>query len=119
LIEINKLAGPSVTEFSLREAFDTSTETDDWLHLISFIIRCWHWASSLDWWERGVVGALVGGLLFIVVPTAIFYAVSTSLVAYLCTLFSSLDLWQRAALGALVGAVLLILVPAKASTRKV
>jgi len=86
--------------------------------LISFIVRCWHWASSLDWWERGVVGALVGALLFIVVPTAIFYAASSSFVVYFWTLFSSLDLWQRGALGALLGAVWLILVPAKPSTRK-
>jgi hypothetical protein len=87
--------------------------------LIGFIVKCWHWASSLDWWERGVVGALVGALLFIVVPSAIFYAASTSFVAYFWTLFSSLDLSQRGALGALLGAVLLILVPAYASTRKV
>jgi hypothetical protein len=86
--------------------------------LISFIVRCWHWASSLDWWERGVVGALVGASLLIVLPAAVFYAISTSFVAYLWSLFSSLDLWQRGALGALVGAVLLILAPAKASTRK-
>jgi hypothetical protein len=86
--------------------------------LISFIVRCWHWAASLDWWERGVVGALVGALLFIVVPTAILYAASSSFVVYVWTLFSSLDWSQRGALGALFGAVYLILVPAKAPTRK-
>ena len=87
--------------------------------MIRFIVRCWHWASSLDWWERGIVGALVGAALLIVVPAAIFYAISTSFVAYFWTFFTSLDLWQRGALGALMGAVFLILVPAKPSTRKV
>ena len=85
--------------------------------MIRFIARCWHWASSLDWWERGVVGALVGALLFVLVPPALRYA-STSFVGYLWTLFSSLEWTERGAVGALAGAVLLILVPAYASTRK-
>ena len=86
--------------------------------MIGFIARSWHWASSLDWWERGVVGALVGALLFLLVPPAISYA-STSFVAYFWNLFSSLAWSERGAIGALVGAVLLILVPAYAPTRKV
>ena len=86
-------------------------------HMIGFIARSWHWASSLDWWERGVVGALVGALLFVLVPPTVSY-VSTSFVAYLWRLFSSLDWSERAAVGALIGAVLLILVPAYALTSK-
>ena len=85
--------------------------------MIGFIARCWHWVSSLDWWERGVVGALVGALSFVLVPPAISYA-STSFVAYLWRLFSSLDWSERGAVGALIGAVLLILVPAYALTSK-
>ena len=81
--------------------------------MIGFIARCWHWASSLDWWERGVVGALVGAL----VPPVISYT-STSFVAYFWSLFSSLDWSERAAIGALVGAVLLIFVPSYAPTSK-
>jgi len=87
--------------------------------LIRFIVRCWHWASSLDWWERGVVGALVGASLLIVVPAVIIYAISNSFVADFWTFFTSLDLWQRGGLGALGGAVLLILIPAKAPARNV
>jgi hypothetical protein len=85
--------------------------------MIGFIARSWHWASSLDWWERGVVGALIGALSFVLVPPAVSY-LSTSFVAYLWRLFSSLDWSERAAVGALVGAVLLILVPAYALTSK-
>src|SRR5215467_8370567 len=55
-------------------------------HMIGFIARCWHWASSLDWWERGVVGALVGAFLFLLVPPVISYT-STSFVAYFWSLF--------------------------------
>jgi hypothetical protein len=85
--------------------------------MIRFIARCWHWASSLDWWERGVVGALVGAFLFVLTPAAISYA-ATSFVAYFWNLFSSLAWSERAAIGALVGAVLLILVPTYAPTSK-
>jgi len=83
--------------------------------MIGFIARCWHWASSLDWWERGVVGALVGAFLFLLVPLVISYT-STSFVAYFWS--SSLDWSERAAIGALVGAVLLIFVPSYAPTSK-
>jgi hypothetical protein len=86
--------------------------------MIGFIARCWHWASSLDWWERGVVGALVGAFLFILVPAAISYGAAASFVAHYWSVFSSLDMWQRAGIGALSGAVLLILIPAYASTSK-
>jgi hypothetical protein len=86
--------------------------------MMGFVARCWHWASSLDWWERGVVGALVGALLFILVPAAISHGGAASFVAHYWSVFSSLDMWQRAAIGALSGAVLLILVPAYASASK-
>ena len=85
--------------------------------MIGFVARCWHWASSLDWWERGIVGALVGASLCVLVPPAISY-VSTSFVVYLWSLFSSLAWSERGGIGALVGAVLLILVPTYALTSK-
>ena len=85
--------------------------------MIGFVARCWHWASSLDWWERAIVGALVGALLFVLIPPAISYA-STGFVAYFWKLFSSLEWSERGVLGALIGAVLLILVPAYALTSK-
>ena len=85
---------------------------------MAFIAKSWHWASSLDWWERGVVGALVGALLFILVPAAIFYGGVASLVTHYWGVFSSLNMWQRGAIGALSGAVLLILIPAYASASK-
>ncbi len=85
--------------------------------MIGFIARCWHWASSLDWWERGVVGALVGALLLVLVPPAVSYA-WTSFVAYFWNLLSSLDWSERGAIGALGGAVLLIFVPTYARTTK-
>ena len=50
--------------------------------------------------ERGVVGALVGAFLFILVPAAISYGAAASFVAHYWGVFS-LDLWQRAAIGAL------------------
>jgi hypothetical protein len=71
--------------------------------MIGFIARCWHWASSLDWWERGVVGALVGAFLFILVPAAISYGAAASFVAHYWSVFSSLDLWQWAAIGDSLG----------------
>ncbi len=71
--------------------------------MIGLFVGCWHL------WERGVVGALVGALLFV----AICYG-CTSLIASFWSLFSFLDLSARGAVGALTGAVLLILVPAYA-----
>jgi hypothetical protein len=67
--------------------------------------------------ERGVVGALVGAFLFILVPAAISYAAAASFVAHYWSVFS-FDLWQRAAIGALSGAVLLIPIPAYESSSK-
>ena len=74
--------------------------------MIAFSVGCWHFASSLDWWERGVVTALVGALLFV----ASCYG-CTSLIASFWSLLSFLDLSERGAVGALTGVVLLILFP--------
>ena len=53
LIEINKSPSPICHCVIGLPAGRHSSRVPE--RMIGFIARCWHWASSLDWWERGVV----------------------------------------------------------------
>ena len=48
--------------------------------MFSFLVNSWNWTSTLEWWQRGVVGALIGAVLLILIPAAFSYAAKNDLV---------------------------------------
>jgi hypothetical protein len=46
--------------------------------MFGFLFNAWNWTALQEWWLRGSVGALIGALIFIVVPAAISYAAGNS-----------------------------------------
>lgn len=46
--------------------------------MLAFVLNSWHWVSIQDWWQRGIIGALIGAVLLILIPAAISYASSNT-----------------------------------------
>jgi hypothetical protein len=44
------------------------------------LVNSWHWAAALEWWQRGIVGALVGAVILILIPAALSRASSSAVV---------------------------------------
>lgn len=42
--------------------------------MFAFVLNSWHWISIQDWWQRGIIGGLIGATLLILIPAAISYA---------------------------------------------
>jgi hypothetical protein len=44
--------------------------------MFGFMFNAWNWTALQEWWVRGFIGALIGAIVFIVVPAAISCAAS-------------------------------------------
>lgn len=42
--------------------------------MFNFVVHSWNWIALQDWWQRGIIGALLGAVIFIIVPAAISFA---------------------------------------------
>jgi hypothetical protein len=42
--------------------------------MLAFVLNSWNWVSTQEWWQRGIIGALIGAVLLILIPAAIAYA---------------------------------------------